>query len=221
MTLRVLWLAVVSVMAASDGGFDAGVVDAGVQFPPPPPLVKQPLSRKVDEARVERVFASLDARARAAQLLLAYPQISRGAVEVGGVVFVGNSLRNIGKATEKISSLRSRAKIPLFFAVDMEGGPSNRMKSVRALKEMPDVESPAAQPDEQTEQRRNRALPDKVLARLDEELRAVFVLQDIEGLSKREAADALGVPQGTVASRLRRARVAFDALLREDLEASR
>ncbi len=132
-----LWLAVVSVMAASDGGFDAGAVDAGVQFPPPPPLVKQPLSRKVDDARVERVFAGLDARARAAQLLLAYPQISRGAVEVGGVVFVGNSLRNIGKATEKISSLRSRAKIPLFFAVDMEGGPSNRMKSVRALKEMP------------------------------------------------------------------------------------
>ncbi len=86
--------------------------------------------------------------------------------------------------------------------------------------ELPEVEAHGAQPDEQAELRRNRALLDKVLARLDEELRAVFVLQDIEGLSKRETADALGVPQGTVASRLRRARVAFDALLREDLESS-
>ena len=115
---------------------DGGIADAGVPVRPRK-IVKNPLSRKVDEARVERVFQSLDSRGRAAQLLLAYPQIGRGAVEVGGVVFVGNSLRNIAKATEKIASLRSRARIPLLFAVDMEGGPSNRMKSLKALREMP------------------------------------------------------------------------------------
>ncbi|MBL8935299.1 MAG: sigma-70 family RNA polymerase sigma factor, partial [Archangium sp.] len=48
---------------------------------------------------------------------------------------------------------------------------------------------------------------------LTDELREVFVLQEIEGLSKREAAIALGVPEGTVASRLRRARETFDELL--------
>ncbi len=120
---------------ADAGPADAGTADAGAARPRR--IVKNPLSHKVDEARVERVFQSLQPRERAAQLLLAYPQIGKGAVEVGGVVFVGNSLRNIGKAGEKIASLRARARVPPFFAVDMEGGPSNRMKSLKALKELP------------------------------------------------------------------------------------
>jgi beta-N-acetylhexosaminidase len=124
-------------LLAADGGVDAGAEpDAGIALAPRK-AVKNPLARKVDEARVERVFQSLDARGRAAQLLLAYPQIGKGAVEVGGVVFVGNSLKNLPKAAEKIASLRSRAKVEPFFAVDMEGGPSNRMKSLKALKDMP------------------------------------------------------------------------------------
>lgn len=140
-----VWLVALSiVLCGSDAGApdagasppDAGAADAGAGQPPRR-IVKNPLSRKVDEARVERVLQSLDPRARAAQLLLAYPQIGRGPVEVGGVVFVGNTLRNIARATEKIASLRSRARIPPFFAVDMEGGPSNRMKSLKALRDMP------------------------------------------------------------------------------------
>jgi beta-N-acetylhexosaminidase len=115
---------------------DAGEADAGVTWQRPPPVAR-PLARQVDEARVERVFASLTLRERAAQLVLAYPQISKGPVEVGGVLFVGNLLRNVPKAAEKIASLGSRARIPPFFAVDMEGGPSNRMKSLKALRELP------------------------------------------------------------------------------------
>jgi beta-N-acetylhexosaminidase len=122
-------------LGAVDGGLE--VPDAGVVLLPERPVVKNPLSRKVNEARVDRVLASLDQRGRAAQLVLAYPQISKGLVEVGGVVFVGNSLRNTVKATEKIASLTARAKIPPFFAVDMEGGPSNRLKSLKVLREMP------------------------------------------------------------------------------------
>ena len=122
------------VISASDGGAPE---DAGVALLPPRAVVKNPLSRKVDEVRVNRVLARLDLRGRAAQLLLAYPQIGKGPVEVGGVVFVGNSLRNTAKATEKIASLTARAKIPPFFAVDMEGGPSNRLKSLKVLREMP------------------------------------------------------------------------------------
>lgn len=121
-------------LAAADAGVFA---DGGVEPIPPRPLVKNPLKQKVNEARVDRVFASLDARARAAQLIIAYPQIGRGAVEVGGVVFVGASLKNVAKATEKISSLTARSKVPPFFAVDMEGGPSNRLKSLKSLREMP------------------------------------------------------------------------------------
>jgi RNA polymerase sigma-70 factor, ECF subfamily len=65
-------------------------------------------------------------------------------------------------------------------------------------------ESPG--PEALLDQRRARHLLDALLDELSEELRAVFVLFDIEGLTKAEVADALGIPEGTVASRLRRAR---------------
>ena len=48
-----------------------------------------------------------------------------------------------------------------------------------------------------------------VLSRLSPEHRAVLVLRDLEGLDEREAAAQLSVPEGTVKSRLHRARESF------------
>ena len=53
----------------------------------------------------------------------------------------------------------------------------------------------------------------RAIDRLPEGFRSVFVLTEIEGLSYREAAEALAVPIGTVMSRLHRAR----KLLQQDL----
>jgi RNA polymerase sigma factor (sigma-70 family) len=47
------------------------------------------------------------------------------------------------------------------------------------------------------------------LARLAPEQRAILVLRDVDDLSEAETAQALGVPEGTVKSRLHRARSAF------------
>jgi RNA polymerase sigma-70 factor (ECF subfamily) len=47
---------------------------------------------------------------------------------------------------------------------------------------------------------------ERALAELDEPFRRVIQLVDVEGLSYAEAAEALGVPAGTVMSRLHRAR---------------
>ena len=46
----------------------------------------------------------------------------------------------------------------------------------------------------------------QALNRLDPELRSVFVLREVEQLSYRDLAEALGLSEGTVASRLNRAR---------------
>jgi beta-N-acetylhexosaminidase len=121
------------VLMVSDGG--ASPADAGV---PAQRLNPQPLKRPVDEARVERVLATLDTRARAAQLLLAYPQIDKtGPVQVGGVLFLGGMLRKPMAAKDRIDVIRARAAVPPFFSVDMEGGRSNRLSSVRSLKALP------------------------------------------------------------------------------------
>ena len=105
-----------------------------------------------DPARVERVLASLSPRERVAQLLLAYPQVNKtGPVEVGGVLFVGNTLKNLAKATERIASAKSRAKVPPFFAVDMEGGDFNRMKSHPALRALPAARDLAGMEDSEVE----------------------------------------------------------------------
>ncbi len=48
-----------------------------------------------------------------------------------------------------------------------------------------------------------------VLGELSPDQRAILVLRDLEGLSEAEAADLLGLAQGTIKSRLHRARDAF------------
>ena len=48
-----------------------------------------------------------------------------------------------------------------------------------------------------------------VLEQMEEDLRTVFVLCEVEELSSGEVAEALGIPVGTVKSRLRRAREDF------------
>lgn len=56
-----------------------------------------------------------------------------------------------------------------------------------------------------------RAMLDVILDTMDDGAREVFVLSDLEGLAKPEVASLLGIPEGTVASRLRRARDVFAA----------
>lgn len=64
--------------------------------------------------------------------------------------------------------------------------------------------------DDLVDRRRARALLDGLLAEMDEELTAVLVLFEIEGLTMAEIAEVLDVPPGTVASRLRRARAELE-----------
>ena len=104
----------------------------------PPKKPRGFAERVADEARVERVLQSLSPREKVGQLLLAYPQIGKDTpVEVGGVLFVGGTLRKLDAARERIRSSRERARIPPFFAVDIEGGSFNRLQRHAGLQELP------------------------------------------------------------------------------------
>jgi RNA polymerase sigma-70 factor (ECF subfamily) len=65
------------------------------------------------------------------------------------------------------------------------------------------------QTEQLLDQKRARELLDDVLSTMAPDLRMVFVLYELEELSMIEISGALEIPQGTVASRLRRARADF------------
>lgn len=66
-------------------------------------------------------------------------------------------------------------------------------------------------PDEALDLRRAGKLLDQALEALSEADRSVFILAQVEQLTRAEVAETLGIPEGTVASRLRRARETFEA----------
>ena len=59
---------------------------------------------------------------------------------------------------------------------------------------------------ERSERHEQKELLELALLRTDPDLRAVFILREMEGLSYCEIAEAIDVPKGTVGSRLNRAR---------------
>jgi RNA polymerase sigma-70 factor (ECF subfamily) len=75
--------------------------------------------------------------------------------------------------------------------------------------EPPEIMEALATPEQLTDQRQARAMLDRVLDQMDVDLRTVFVLHEFEELNMSEIANVLEIPRGTVASRLRRARLEF------------
>jgi RNA polymerase sigma-70 factor (ECF subfamily) len=61
-------------------------------------------------------------------------------------------------------------------------------------------------PLDQLERRERAAVVQAALLRLSFQHRAILLLREVEGLSCRQLSDALGIPEGTVKSRLSRAR---------------
>jgi RNA polymerase sigma-70 factor (ECF subfamily) len=75
--------------------------------------------------------------------------------------------------------------------------------------------------EELLDERRAYEALQRVLQSMPVELRLVFVLYEIEELSAPAIAAMIGVPVGTVASRLRRAREAFHAIVKRTQTAQR
>jgi RNA polymerase sigma-70 factor (ECF subfamily) len=107
--------------------------------------------------------------------------------------------------------------ITLRVAANARRAKSRRREAAGA--ELAERESPAATPGDTLEDRQALARVQRALDALELELRAVFVLFELEGEPCATIAEALGVPTGTVYSRLHRARQRFleaHASLREE-----
>jgi RNA polymerase sigma-70 factor (ECF subfamily) len=95
---------------------------------------------------------------------------------------------------------------------------TRRRREVDA-EQLVELPSAAADPEASAQKQQMRALFAQVLEQLPLDLRAVFVLYELEDFTMAEIAQTLQLPAGTVASRLRRAREAFETLASRALSA--
>jgi RNA polymerase sigma-70 factor (ECF subfamily) len=119
-------------------------------------------------------------------------------------------------AAEKLELIRAESERAFLIQVAVRVAARHR-RARHTRRETPDADAPLERADPQAlpdaaldRERALRAL-DRVLAELEEDLREVFVLYEIEEMTMAEIAGALELPPGTVASRLRRARAEFEA----------
>jgi RNA polymerase sigma factor (sigma-70 family) len=91
--------------------------------------------------------------------------------------------------------------------------------AIRASRETPTPEMPdtPTEPSDDISGPEQRARLYEELNRLPEKYRTVIVLCELQGISLRDAAQQLGLPEGTVASRLWRGRKMLEQRLRHDL----
>ncbi|MFH0900531.1 MAG: sigma-70 family RNA polymerase sigma factor [Pseudomonadota bacterium] len=148
-------------------------------------------------------------------------------------VFIWRSLRRLGVpeasvddaaqevfiiATRKLSRIQEGRERSFLYSTARRVASGCRRASRReaAAVEAVDVQSvPDSRPgpDDAVDQQQARKLLDAVLAEMSLDIRSVFVLFELEGMSMAEIAAMLDVAPGTVASRLRRARELFHRLV--------
>lgn len=158
--------------------------------------------------------------------------------------FVWRSLRALGVPTgdcddgcqkvwwvvaRKVASIEPGKERSFIFSVVMRVA-SDMRRSAQAQRKaslgdaLPlDLDLASADPsaEELCDRQRARAMLEQLLGNIPWEQRVVFVMFEVEELGLQEIADALGVPRGTVASRLRLAREAFNRALARHQERAR
>jgi len=144
--------------------------------------------------------------------------------------FVWRSLRRLGVpapavddaaqkvfevATRKLANIRVGAERAFLFNTAVRVASGMRRRDISRRETSDDAlehhEDPAPHPDEAADGKRRREALDLVLDSMPMDLRSVFVLFELEGMSTHEIAVFVGIPAGTAASRLRRAREHFQA----------
>lgn len=87
----------------------------------------------------------------------------------------------------------------------------SKLRKREDLVEEHDATDGRPNPEEQLEHARAREAAHRIVASMPEDLRVAFVLFELEEMTMIEVSEVLGIPAGTVASRIRRARDVFRA----------
>jgi RNA polymerase sigma-70 factor (ECF subfamily) len=142
--------------------------------------------------------------------------------------FVWRSLRRLGvpegdvddaaqkvflTASRKLASIRRGAERSFLFQTAYRVASDSR-RTLRRRREVPEVEDretldEGPSGEELLDLRRARQQLDEILDSMPLDLRAVFVLFELDEMTTAAIAELLELPAGTVASRLRRARLEF------------
>lgn len=118
-------------------------------------------------------------------------------------------------ASRRLSDIAPGSERPFLFASAVRVA-ANVRRSLGARRECAEEEGsldrvdPRPSAEALLDQKRLRMMLDRVLDQMTDDLRVAFVLYELEGMSSPEIAELLAIPVGTVASRLRRAREAFE-----------
>ncbi len=89
----------------------------------------------------------------------------------------------------------------------LDHGRRKKRRPVQTFDELPERPSGDPGPEEEAEQAARAAEVHRALSDISDDHRAVIVLHDLQGLDYAGVAEALGVPVGTIKSRIHRARV--------------
>jgi RNA polymerase sigma-70 factor (ECF subfamily) len=122
-------------------------------------------------------------------------------------------------ATQKLSVIALGSERAFLFAT-ARGIAANARRTRIRNPEVNDDEALEAHPDNQPDpeqliaSKRAREVLDRILDELSEDVRTVFMLYELEGMTMAEITTLLNVPHGTIASRLRRARKEFESSAR-------
>jgi RNA polymerase sigma-70 factor, ECF subfamily len=169
----------------------------------PPPLVRSEASK----ARLERMF---NEHHDFIWRLLRRLGLSTGSADDAAQhVFL--------VAAERVADIKLGSERSFLFGTALRVARSqNRSDRRWVLEEDMDFRrSEAGRPEELLDHQRAIDLMGRILDGMTLELRTVFVLSELEGMTMPEVAALVEIPVGTAASRLRRAREAFRAAVAE------
>ncbi len=119
--------------------------------------------------------------------------------------------------SQKLPNIEEGKERSYIFGIVMRVAANTRRDRATArLREVPECDvasslAHAATAEAELARAEELATLDEILSRMPEERRVVFVLFEIEELTLSEITELLGIPMGTVTSRLRRAREEFRA----------